>query len=405
MKYPMVNLLIFFLSIFLLAGCWDRRELDELAIETAEGIDKVGDQYRLTVQAVDPSQVASKAGGAGSRSPVTTYSMNGDTLFEAVRKMSTVTSRQLYGAHLRMVIIGESVARDGISEIIDLFARNHEFRTDFFIAIAKGTTAENVLKIMTPLEKIPASSMFDTLQTSEARWAPTIGIPLHQFIEDLTSEGREPVLTAIEVKGNQAIGEMKKNVEQTAPNTLLQYGGIGLFKDDKLTSWLDPEESKAITYIRNKVKNTIAVISCPNGGKISIEINKATSKIKGSIKNGKPHFEVGIKTEGIIGEVICQIDISNRATINGLTKQSEESLKKMIAASIRKAQKQKADVFGFGEVMYRTNPSYWAKVKDRWDDEFSKAEIHVNVKSKIRSSGTIGNPFKTKGTKKGMELQ
>lgn len=391
--------LILILMMTLLTGCWDRRELDELAIEVAEGIDKDGDLYRLTVQVVDPGQVGLKGGGGGSRSPIITYSMTGKTIFEATRKMSTFTPRQLYGAHLRMLVIGESAARDGISEVIDIYARDNEFRTDFFIVVAKGTTAENVLKLTTPLEKIPANSLFYTLQTSEQRWAPSLGIPLHQFIDDLTSGGKEPALTAISVKGDQDLGETLKNEERSAPETLMQYVGLALFKDDKLIDWLNEEESKGVTYILDRVKNTIAVVPCPSEGRISLEIVKSKSNVQGTVKNGKPYINVELQSEAIIGEVLCNVDISNKATINELTQSVEQHLEKLILGTVRKAQNRQADVFGFGEVMYRTNPTYWKKVKDHWDEVFGEAEVHVNVNVKIKSSGTIGNAFKKKGRK------
>ncbi|UZM97818.1 hypothetical protein OL548_22945 [Lysinibacillus sp. MHQ-1] len=42
----------------LLSGCWSKRELNELAIVVALGIDKVEDEFEITVQIVDPSEVS-----------------------------------------------------------------------------------------------------------------------------------------------------------------------------------------------------------------------------------------------------------------------------------------------------------------------------------------------------------
>lgn len=400
MNRKIILILIFAMLLLPISGCWDRRELNELAIEIAEGIDKVGDAYQLSIQIVDPGQVASKGGVGGSRAPVITYSATGKTLFEAVRKMSTLSPRQLYGSHIRMLVIGESAARDGISNIIDIYARDNEFRTDFFIVVAKGTTAENVLKIITPLEKIPATSMFYTLKVSEQRWAPSIGVPLHQFIDDLTSGGKEPVLTAIEVIGEQKTGETNKNVEVASPETLLQYSGLGIFKNDHLIDWLSPEESKGVTYILNKVKNTIAVFPCSSEDNISIEIIKAKSKINGIIKNGKPEITVDLNSEAIIAETLCPLDFNDMAVIAKLEQQAKYYLEDLIAKTVRKVQEHKADVFGFGEYIYRTYPNYWAEVENDWDEIFSKAKVTINVGVKIKSSGTIGNPFKKKGAGK-----
>lgn len=46
--------LICFLLILplLLSGCWSKRELNELAIVVALGVDKVDDEYELSIQVV-----------------------------------------------------------------------------------------------------------------------------------------------------------------------------------------------------------------------------------------------------------------------------------------------------------------------------------------------------------------
>lgn len=79
----------------LLSGCWSRRELNDLAIAVAAGVDKVGDRYRLSVQVAIPGQVASKKAGS-SQAPATLYTAEGDTLFEAARRMTQISPRKIY---------------------------------------------------------------------------------------------------------------------------------------------------------------------------------------------------------------------------------------------------------------------------------------------------------------------
>ena len=42
----------------LLSGCWSKRELNELAIVVALGIDKIDEDYEITVQIVDPGEIS-----------------------------------------------------------------------------------------------------------------------------------------------------------------------------------------------------------------------------------------------------------------------------------------------------------------------------------------------------------
>ncbi|MGZ6507300.1 MAG: Ger(x)C family spore germination protein, partial [Tumebacillaceae bacterium] len=162
MKRKATLLLILLMMVLLLSGCWNRRELNDLGIVVGLGIDKQGDRYLLTAQLVNPTEIVSTKGG-GSNLPVTTFQTTGRSVFEAVRRMTTISPRKLWGSHLRVCVLGEDFAREGVSKALDLLSREHELRSDFYLIVAKGTRAENVLKVLTPLEKIPSTSLFSKL--------------------------------------------------------------------------------------------------------------------------------------------------------------------------------------------------------------------------------------------------
>ncbi len=150
MKKCMFVLLI--LCLFL-TGCWDRRELNELGIALALGIDKVEDEYQVTAQVVVPSEIAMKT--STGRSPVTLFQAKGETVYEAFRKMTKNSPRKIYPGHLRMLVIGEDLAEEGIADSLELLSRDWELRSDFFVVIAKDMTAGEVLNVTTTIESHP----------------------------------------------------------------------------------------------------------------------------------------------------------------------------------------------------------------------------------------------------------
>lgn len=375
-----------------LTGCWDRRELNELAITLAFGIDKVEDEYQVTAQIVVPSEISMKT--STGRSPVTLFQANGETVYEAIRKMTKNSPRKIYPGHLRMIVIGEELAEEGIGESLELLSRDLEVRSDFYVVIAKDKTAAEILNITTTLEAIPANKMFNTLKTSEEAWAATNGIILDELIADLTSEGKEAVLTGILVTGNQEIGTSKQNVESITPSARIVYDHLAVFKKDKLVGWLTERESIGYNDITNSVKNTVTAISCPKEGKVSIEIIQLHSDVKGKINKGKPEVDVNIKVKGNVGEVECQINLSEQKTIVELEKITEKKMEDTINQTIETAQKQyESDIFGFGEAIHRSNPKEWNKIKEQWDEEFTELTANVKVDVKLRHTGTVGNSF------------
>ncbi|WP_246132103.1 Ger(x)C family spore germination protein [Paenibacillus hemerocallicola] len=379
------------LGCTILTGCWDRRELNDLAIAVGIGMDRDGSQVQVTAQIVNPAEVASKKGGGGYSTPVTILSATEKTFFEALRKLTTVAPRRVFASHLRVLIIGEDLARQGIEKVMDGISRNHEFRSDFFLIVAKGARADEVLEILTPIEKIPANKMFNTLEMSERVWAPTVKMPLDRFISDLSDPSKDAVLTGIRIEGDQEAGRTKGNVGKTGDYTKLQYSGLALFKGDKLIDWLNDEESKGYNYIMDNVKNTVGHLTCPKGDELTVEVVRASSKVTGKVAGGKPKIEVHIFAEENVGEVQCEVDLTKTETIEQLEALAEQKLKKIITASIRKAQKHKADIFGFGEAIEDADPKAWLDMKRDWGSRFAELDVSVRTDVEIRRLGTTNN--------------
>ncbi|WAA09070.1 Ger(x)C family spore germination protein [Fervidibacillus albus] len=397
MSHPIKKFLLVISITFLLTGCWSRSELNDLAIVVAIGIDKDEDgEYLVSTQIVNPAEIASQSGsGAGTinYSPVTTYQTKAHTVMGAMRQLTTISPRKLYVAHIRMLVIGEEVAKEGIKDILDFLSRDHEFRPDFYITVTKNATAKEVLSVYTELEKIPANKLFDSLKMSEKNWAPTKGVFLDELMTNLVLDGKEPVLTAVTVKGDFKIGENQKNVQEMIQDAQLKYENIGVFKGDKLVGWLNTEESKGFNYIMGTVENTVGYISCPNGGHITKEQKNSKSKITQKMINGKPEIFVNIWTESNIAEVNCEIDLT-LDTIKELEKRGSEEIEQHANRVIEKTQKEfQSDIFGFGELIHRKNPTAWKTLKENWNETFATMPIHVDVNLKFRRFGTIENSF------------
>lgn len=375
-----------------LAGCWSRRELNELSITVGLGIDKTGDQFTVSAQVVDPGQVAMKAAGSGTRVPITVYKETGPSILEALRKMTTIAPRRIYLSHLRMLVIGEEMARSGISEALDFLSRGHETRTDFFIAIAKDGRAIDIMNVLTPLEKIPANNLFLSLETSAKFWAPTHGIFLDELVNGLAEEGKSPAVTGIRIKGDKEKGDVIQNIQSIVPPAELEYAGLAAFRKDKLIGWLTEDESKGFNYIQGFVKESAGHLECPNGGRIVTDVIRTTTKVKGKVIDGKPAIDILLYAEGDIAEVACGIDLQNPESITKLSKQINENFKRLINKTLNKAQNGlKTDFIGFGNIFRKSHPKEWKEWKQDWQELFVTLPVDIHVDYRIRRIGTITN--------------
>ncbi|MGE7909401.1 Ger(x)C family spore germination protein [Lysinibacillus xylanilyticus] len=390
--------LLMILSL-LLSGCWSKRELNELAIVAALGIDKVDNEFKITVQVVIPGEISSKQPSSG-RSPVITYHSTGATVFEAIRKMTTVTARKLYFAHLQIVVLGNKLAEEGINESLDLISRDHEFRNDFEVIVAHEATADEVLNVLTPIEKVPANKLLNSLKTSEKTWGTTESIKIDELINTINNKTTSVVISTIEIEGDKSVGMEQTNVKRSKSPVLLKYKGLAAFKKGKLIGVLTEEESKSLSFIRDKIQSTIEILACPKGDTLATEITHSKTKIKGKFEHGAPKIEVLIDVNQNVGEVLCKIDLTKEKSIHLINKKTEELIKKRIEETIRSVQQNyRVDIFGFGEELHRTNPKEWKKIKKDWLTIFQELQVKVDVHVNTQGVGTMENSLvsKTKG--------
>lgn len=365
--------------------------MNELGIATALGIDKTEDGYLVSVQIINPGEIAGKA--STGRTEVVRFMKSGDSVFEALRKLSLDAPRKIYVAHLREVVLGEEFAKEGIGKALDFLSRDHEMRTDFFITIAKGSTASDILNVQTALEKVPANKLFSALENSEENWAPTKTVSLDELITSIVSKGKEPVLTGIYVYNDPEFGSDFKNVQNVSPKTGLRIDHLGVFKKDKLIGWLNEKESKGFNYITDNIKMSVSNLQIEDGT-IAIETIRSKTKVKGEIKKGKPKIDITIFSEGNVGDVQSKIDLSKHEKITEIEEKYKTDIKDQVETAIKDVQEDfQSDIFGFGEAIHRADPKAWKKLEKNWDQEFANLEVTVKVKAKIRRLGTITESF------------
>ena len=385
-----VQVLCLLMAMSLLSGCWSRRELNELSLTMGIGLDKIGDQYTLSVEVINPEAMSEK----GSGSAVGIYREEGRSILECLRRLTTRVPRYLYMAHLRIMVIGEELAREGIAQVLDFFMRDNELRSDFYVIVAKNDTASDILQFPTQLERIPANKLYNSLENSGKQWSPAEGIHLDELVSNLTSHGaKNAVLPGIEVSPNLPLKAGLANEANLAAQSL-KYSGIGIFQGDKLIGWLNEDESRAINYVRKRVKRSMGQVKCGSDGVVSLKTDYNRVKLKAKIIQGKPHIAINLDLEGTIGEVQCGIDLMRVKEIRKIEEEAEMSMNQLIKHTVQQVQqKYKSDIFGFGQAFHHQQRQYWHRVKKNWNSIFPMVEIDVYTTYKIKGMETENSTF------------
>lgn len=392
-----LQLMLALLFTLVLSGCWERKELNEIAFVLGIGIDKAEKGYTVSMQVVIPSAISSQStgGGGGTGVPVVVYKFTVPTFYDAQRMLNLDSSRTSYLGHIRVLVIGEELARSGVGEILDVFKRSREPRMDFYVMVARGTTASDVLNVLTPMDKLPANKLFSSLDNSYKDSAKTVAVTLDDFIENLLSQGENPVLTGVEVMGNPKDGEEKSNVERTTPKTRLEYHTVAVFRKDKLIGWLNEGETIGYNYINDKVTSHSGPIAGKDRKPIVIEAIQASTKRKVKIIDGEPHIYLNVKALCNIEEVQSIENLESESTIRRLEKETEKRIIERMQNTVEQVNNRfNADIMGFGQSIYHASPKAWTKLQQKKGDDYLKSlPIHYSASVVINRVGLTDNSF------------
>lgn len=383
-----VSFILLLSVLLLLGGCWNKRELNELAIVTAVGVDKSDEQFEISVQIVNPSQVASNK-ASGIQVPVFTYHAKGKSLFDAIRKLTALTPRKPYYAHAQIIIIGEEMAEEGMNSILDLFQRDPEGRSDFNFIVSHDSTAQEILSVLTPLEDVPASKMFKSLKVSEAVWGTTESVILDDLIQSLGSIDHSAVLPSIHIYGDADAGDFSSNIEKMDSPAQLKYGGLAIFKNYKLIGYLTEQESRDYNFLNNNIKSTFEIIACPEEGKISTEIINSSTKMTGHFQNDVPSISIKLDIEQNVAEISCPLDLTKSKTIEALNKETSRQIKERLERTLQTIQQTyQADLLKFSNVLHREDYQAWNRIKKNWLTLYPDLEVQIEVDVHTKGIGT-----------------
>ncbi|MBE3585204.1 Ger(x)C family spore germination protein [Desulfofundulus thermocisternus] len=389
MKKRIAALLLITFIIILAGGCWNRVELTELAIVLGAGVDLAEDgRILLTLQIARPGAftAGNEGGGRGKEAASWVISAEGRTVPEAERFLAMKIPRHIYWGHCIILVLGEELARrEGTGIVTNFFQREREPRENIYVLVARGR-ARDFLETYSSLERTSAQAagFLERMKTGYT-------VQLRELAEMLVSRGIQPAVTAVEVT---EAGTMPGQVPGGSPPPQKEVGvaGTAVFKQDKLIGWLDPWETRGFLWLKGEIMKGVIIVPGPEQPEklVSIRIRRGKTKIIPEYNGEYPRFLVKIQVEGDMVEQQTRENLATPEKIKLLEEEMASEIKARAEAALDKVQGEYGvDIFGFGEAFHRKYKKEWRKLKYRWDEEFSRAEVEIAVNAQIREIGLL----------------
>lgn len=365
-----------------LSGCWDRREVNDIAIVSGMAFDKVGGKYRLSVQFPLAGQLGGAGGGGGGTSGAKSWyvdSGTGISLKEADAHLQRSLSRQLYYAHRRVMVVGESAAREGISSLLDITVRTAQNRMSALFVVAKGEGLE-VLNTNALLEQQPAEIIREITVNSVKR--PRT---IKQMVNILLKEGMDACAPYFVSEHTVAGAEGQDKQRVTLE-------GLALFKGDKLAGYLQGDAAKGLVWAMNQARHPTVTVKAPDGtGNIGVSFPENHVYLV-PVGSGKDiAMKVKVRAYSTLFENMSAYK-SSADNMLELNKVVAAKLQSDIEKGIKAAQQLKSDVCGFGDTIYRKKSKEWRQIKGDWEQIYPAMKVTVEVDLEMEHSGTTVEP-------------
>ena len=377
-KFVLIIITLFILLIS--SGCYNYKEINDMAIVSSIGIDKdnKNDKYIVSAQIMN-----SKESEDSEDSQITVYTKEGDTVHEALRNITLKSPRKLYGNHLSKIVLSEEVAKEGIDNILDTFNRVTEVRNEFIITIVKEDKASDVLKVLTTTESIPAEYVKLSLKIADETSGLTYATKLDEFISLYLKKGIDPVVPVLKIDKKEKKGTTINNITTTNPISKIVIEDLAVTNKGKLETYLKNEEIIGYNFLRNQIQKMIIPVKCDDENNYaSISILKNKTKSNAAKKDNKYIINFNINSEAIITEYNCKKDLTDEKVIKELEKDTEKKIKRYIKKSLNKQKETKGKFLGLERIIYLDYPKY------KNEDYSVKYNVNVNLvrKGEIRNS-------------------
>ena len=302
----MKKLLFILLIPLFLGGCYDYQELNDLAIISGIAID-YEDDYEVTFEVLESQKE--------SNEKASYVKATGKTISEAFAKASLKIHKEVYFAHVKVILFSEKIAKDYMQDVTDYILREPNIRNIFYPLIVLDGKASLILENKN--EASPVTSVALEKALTNNRSTPKIAINMD--FETMMNNFVDP-------KKDAYLNTIKKD------ETTFTLSGMALFKGYQMVGQLSEQETSLFNLLKNTSDNTFIKMACPfKEDNILID-----SSLKGSVIEDN-----------------CEIDFRTSSSYEELSHTFSDEIKKEINHLIKKIQNFQSDVLEFQNIYYQ----------------------------------------------------
>jgi len=396
-------------------GCFDKRELDDMAYPVALGFDKgETNELRMTLQMAVPTNISggeSGGGGEGEKSAIV-ITVDTPSIYSGLSMFNTFISKQINMSHIKAIVFSKEIAQEGISKYLHAMIRNREFRPDASIIVSRESAEEFINAVKPKLETNPAK-YYELLLEGYRYTGFTTNTELISFYKKSESDSIQPIAvlagvgkykssdefdlsksTYLERSRNKPLeGDFKGGDLPKVGGLDIETMGLAIFDGGKMVGELDGEETTYHLMVEGKFNSMYFTMPDPlvEGHFIVLHVRRSRLTQKDVEMIGdKPKLITKVFLEADILSIQSGYNYESEENIEILQSATEDYIREGIEKYLEKTVKEfKTDSNGFGNKMKSRFLTWQQWEEFDWPSKFKESTYEVEVDVKIRRPGLI----------------
>ncbi len=337
--------IILIILLLTLSGCYDYKEINDLAIITAIGVDYKDEEYKITLEVLNNQ-------GDKDSGMIKSYTKTGGdkSLAKALEEAADSLSDQANYTQVKLMILSDTITDGRFSTIIDFFMRSTYFRENFYVISSMNVEPEKILKNTTDNEPVASTSIINLLESLNYSSNSGVLKTFDQIVEETLAFGKDTCFSNITLDDEQ-----------------FRVDGLSIFDKYEYKDTISNEFATIYNILTNdfyrpiysKTYDDLYFSIAITEGKVKTSLDtktiKLTGDLTGKIMDNEPNF------------IIRDLDV-----LKNLNSDFKKLINEKFRDFIGVLQENKSDILFFGE-------AYYQKTREKSENFW----IHLNIDSDV----------------------
>ena len=347
--------IILIILLLTLSGCYDYKEINDLAIITAIGVDYKDEEYKITLEILNDQN--DKDSGK-----IKAYTKTGSdkSLAKALEEAADSLSDQANYTHVKLMILSDTITDGRFASIIDFFMRSTYFRENFYVISSMDTEPEKILEKNTDENPVASTAIINLLESQDYSSNSGVLKTFDQIVEETLAFGKDTCFSNITLDDEQ-----------------FRVDGLSIFDKYEYKDTISNEFATIYNILTNdfyrpiysKTYDDLYVSIAITEGKVKTSLDtktiKLTGDLMGKIMDNEPNF------------IIRDLDV-----LKDLNSDFKKLINEKFTDFIGVLQENKSDILFFGE-------SYYQKTREKSENFWIHLDIDSDVGFYINKKGLI----------------